>query len=185
MTARRHARRAASPRDRRVAVTRHACRSTWSRTRRARNGPTTSTCGSICIAIRSSSPSTSPRCAGGGDCGVVGRQAPEWWCACVHGRCVWCASRTLRALECVVLCRAVWSELCLRARGRVQRHVRRPPPPPPPLPLPRFAPPRARVQVPCGCLACVYLVAMDDPKQSGSSYCDMVRRRRPHTKATR
>ena len=27
-------------------------------------------------------------------------------------------------------------------------------------------------RVPCGCLACVYLVAMPDPSESGSSYCD-------------
>ena len=27
--------------------------------------------------------------------------------------------------------------------------------------------------VPCGCLACVYLVAMDDPDAHGSNYCDM------------
>jgi hypothetical protein len=30
-------------------------------------------------------------------------------------------------------------------------------------------------QVPCGCLACVYLVAMPDPSGSGANYCDMVR----------
>jgi len=28
-------------------------------------------------------------------------------------------------------------------------------------------------QVPCGCLACVYLVAMKDPNEFGSNYCDM------------
>jgi len=27
--------------------------------------------------------------------------------------------------------------------------------------------------VPCGCLACAYLVAMEDPSQDGSNYCDM------------
>ena len=28
-------------------------------------------------------------------------------------------------------------------------------------------------QVPCGCLACVYLVAMREPSQGASNYCDM------------
>ena len=34
-------------------------------------------------------------------------------------------------------------------------------------------------QVPCGCLACVYLVRMKDPDWGGSNYCDMAENRMP------
>lgn len=33
--------------------------------------------------------------------------------------------------------------------------------------------------VPCGCLACVYMVKMADPTADGSSYCDMAENTRP------
>jgi hypothetical protein len=34
-------------------------------------------------------------------------------------------------------------------------------------------------EVPCGCLACVYLVAMKDPTDGDSQYCDMAENVRP------
>ena len=33
--------------------------------------------------------------------------------------------------------------------------------------------------VPCGCLACVYLVAMNDPGGGASNYCDMAENVKP------
>lgn len=34
-------------------------------------------------------------------------------------------------------------------------------------------------KVPCGCLACVYMVKMKDPSEDGSNYCDMAENTRP------